>query len=65
MEVSRGVRYEIWEVAGLAGFSSDGQDMTEMLAKKKCTRCRGGVAPLTREEAAGVAPDRSDLAHHT
>jgi len=25
--------------------------MTETLAEKKCTPCRGGVAPLTHEEA--------------
>src|SRR5262245_35714457 len=27
------------------------QDMTETLAEKKCTPCRGGIAPLTHEEA--------------
>ena len=26
--------------------------MTETLAEKKCTPCRGGIAPLTHEEAA-------------
>jgi hypothetical protein len=25
--------------------------MTETLAEKKCTPCRGGIPPLTREEA--------------
>ena len=25
--------------------------MTETLAEKKCTPCRGGIAPLTHEEA--------------
>jgi 4a-hydroxytetrahydrobiopterin dehydratase len=28
-----------------------GATMTETLAEKKCTPCRGGVPPLTREEA--------------
>jgi len=31
--------------------SSEGQDMTETLAEKKCTPCRGGIPPLTHEEA--------------
>jgi len=31
--------------------SSEGPDMTETLAEKKCTPCRGGIPPLTHEEA--------------
>ena len=31
--------------------SSEVQDMNETLAEKKCTPCRGGIAPLTHEEA--------------
>jgi 4a-hydroxytetrahydrobiopterin dehydratase len=34
--------------------------MTEMLAEKTCTPCRGGIPPLTREEAESFhaqAPD--------
>jgi hypothetical protein len=31
--------------------SSEGRDMTEMLAEKKCTPCRGGIPPLTLDEA--------------
>ena len=43
--------------------------MTEALASKTCTPCRGGVPPLTREEAEillAQAPDwqLSDEAHH-
>ena len=35
--------------------------MTEALASKTCTPCRGGIPPLTREQAElfhGQAPDR-------
>ena len=43
--------------------------MTETLANKTCTPCRGGVPPLTREQAEILhvqAPDwlLSDEAHH-
>ena len=31
--------------------SSEGQHMIETLAEKKCTPCRGGIPPLTHEEA--------------
>src|SRR5262249_7715379 len=31
--------------------SSEDPDMTEPLAQKKCTPCRGGISPLTHEEA--------------
>ena len=31
--------------------SSEGQGMTDTLAEKNCTPCRGGIAPLTHEEA--------------
>src|SRR5271167_1982519 len=31
--------------------SSEGQGMTDTLADKKCTPCRGGIPPLTHEEA--------------
>jgi 4a-hydroxytetrahydrobiopterin dehydratase len=31
--------------------SSEGQHMIEALAEKKCTPCRGGIPPLTHEEA--------------
>jgi 4a-hydroxytetrahydrobiopterin dehydratase len=37
-----------------------GQDMTETLAEKTCTPCRGGIPPLTRDEAQRLqaqAPD--------
>jgi 4a-hydroxytetrahydrobiopterin dehydratase len=29
----------------------EAKDMTETLAEKKCTPCRGGVPPLTQAEA--------------
>ena len=31
--------------------SPEGQHMIETLAEKKCTPCRGGIPPLTHEEA--------------
>jgi 4a-hydroxytetrahydrobiopterin dehydratase len=31
--------------------SFEGQGMTDTLAEKNCTPCRGGIAPLTHEEA--------------
>jgi hypothetical protein len=31
--------------------STEGQHMIETLAEKKCTPCRGGIPPLTHEEA--------------
>jgi len=31
--------------------SPEARDMTETLAQKKCTPCRGGIPPLTHEEA--------------
>jgi 4a-hydroxytetrahydrobiopterin dehydratase len=46
----------------------DGGIMAETLADKTCTPCRGGIPPLTRQEAEGLlvqAPDWSlvDEAH--
>jgi 4a-hydroxytetrahydrobiopterin dehydratase len=51
------------QLAGLSagdGLSRGASDMTEVLASKTCTPCRGGIPPLTREQAAlfhGQAPD--------
>jgi 4a-hydroxytetrahydrobiopterin dehydratase len=33
--------------------SPEGQGTTDTLAEKKCTPCRGGIPPLTHEEAVG------------
>ena len=41
--------------------SSEGQDMTETLAAKKCTPCRGGIAPLSHEEAEEKNPAPFDV----
>jgi hypothetical protein len=30
---------------------TEATDMTDTLAQKKCTPCRGGIPPLTHEEA--------------
>ena len=34
--------------------------MTEALASKTCTPCRGGISPLTREEAELLQPQTPD-----
>src|SRR5262249_32447619 len=34
--------------------------MTETLAEKTCTPCRGGIPPLTRDEALGVGQQAAD-----
>jgi 4a-hydroxytetrahydrobiopterin dehydratase len=52
-EIEEAVSYKIGitAVTFTPKLSSEGQDMTETLAERKCTPCRGGVAPLTHEEA--------------
>jgi 4a-hydroxytetrahydrobiopterin dehydratase len=35
--------------------------MTETLAEKKCTPCRGGIPPLTHEEAERFSIANSEL----
>jgi hypothetical protein len=49
-----------WPISVQATVFEGASDMTETLASKTCTPCRGGIPPLTREQAAlfhGQAPD--------
>ena len=41
--------------------SSEGQGMTDTLAEKNCTLCRGDIAPLTHEEAERFQSQTSNL----
>jgi 4a-hydroxytetrahydrobiopterin dehydratase len=53
-EIEEAVSYETG-ITAVSPFTlkllSEAKDMTETLAEKKCTPCRGGIPPLTHEEA--------------
>ena len=44
-------RYSAWALCGRIVFYKREAHMTETLAEKTCTPCRGGIPPLTRDEA--------------
>jgi hypothetical protein len=62
-EIEEAVSYETG-ITAVSPFTlkllSEAKDMTE-IAEKKCTPCRGGIPPLTHEEAERFSIANSEL----